>query len=60
MTASIIRSTVALRSSWKYLSPSAAGVKMTYYAKTAMVIHRSKLHATLKRNFQLMPAFNWS
>ena len=33
--------------------------KMTYDAKTAMVIYRSKLHATLKRNFQLMPALKW-
>jgi hypothetical protein len=24
-----------------------------------MVIYRPKLHATLKRNYQLMPALNW-
>ncbi len=24
-----------------------------------MVIYRSKLHATLKRNYQLMPALKW-
>ena len=28
--------------------------KMTYDNNTAMVIYRSKLHATLKRNFQLL------
>jgi hypothetical protein len=33
--------------------------KMTYYPKTAMVIYRSQMHATLKRNYQLMPALKW-
>ncbi len=30
--------------------------KMRYDDKSSMVIYRSKLHATLKRNYQLMPA----
>jgi hypothetical protein len=29
--------------------------KTTYDAARGMVIYRSKLHATLKRNFQVMP-----
>ena len=29
---------------------------MSYDRKSGMVIYRSKLHATLKRNYQLMPA----
>ena len=33
--------------------------KMRYDNKSAMVIYRSKLHATLKRNYQLMPALKW-
>ena len=33
--------------------------KMTYDNRTGMVIYRSKLHATLKRNFQLLPAAQW-
>ena len=33
--------------------------KMTCDAKTDMIIYRSRLHATLKRNFQLMPALKW-
>ncbi|MDP6673822.1 MAG: transposase [Gammaproteobacteria bacterium] len=33
--------------------------KMTYDPKTTMVIYRSQLHATLKRNYQLMPALKW-
>ncbi|MFQ5938373.1 MAG: transposase, partial [Acidiferrobacterales bacterium] len=33
--------------------------KMTYDANSATVIYRSKLHATLKRNFQLMPGAQW-
>lgn len=33
--------------------------KMSYDGKSAMVIYRSKLHATLKRNYQLMPAVKW-
>lgn len=33
--------------------------KMTYDPSTAMIIYRSKLHATLKRNYQLMPALKW-
>ena len=33
--------------------------KMRYDKKSAMMIYRSKLHATLKRNYQLMPALKW-
>ncbi len=33
--------------------------KMRYDAGSGMVIYRSKLHATLKRNYQLMPALKW-
>ncbi len=33
--------------------------KMRYDAKTGMVIYRSKLHATLNCNYQLMPALKW-
>ena len=33
--------------------------KMRYDAKSCTVIYRSKLHATLKRNYQLMPALKW-
>lgn len=33
--------------------------KMRYDKKSGMVIHRSRLHATLKRNYQLMPALKW-
>jgi hypothetical protein len=29
---------------------------MSYGQKSAMVIYRSKMHASLKRNYQLMPA----
>ncbi len=32
---------------------------MRYDANSGMVIYRSKLHATLKRNYQLMPALKW-
>jgi len=32
---------------------------MTFDPHTAMVIYRSKLHTTLKRNYQLMPALKW-
>ncbi len=32
---------------------------MTYDGKTDMVIYSSKLYATLKRNFQLVPAPKW-
>ena len=38
---------------------TAALEKMRYDAKSDMVIYRSKLHATLKRNYQLMPALQW-
>ncbi len=31
--------------------------KMSYDRKSGMVIYRSKLHATLKRNYQLMPGY---
>lgn len=30
--------------------------KMSFDQNSGMVIYRSKLHATLKRNYQLMPA----
>jgi len=33
--------------------------KMCYAPNSGMVIYRSKLHATLKRNYQLMPAIKW-
>ena len=33
--------------------------KMRYARDSGMVIYRSKLHATLKRNYQLMPAIKW-
>ena len=33
--------------------------KMRYDAKSGMIIYRSKMHATLKRNYQLMPALKW-
>ncbi len=33
--------------------------KTTYDAARGMVIYRSKLHATLKRNFQVMPGLDW-
>ena len=32
---------------------------MRYDAKPGMVIYRSRLHATLKRNYQLVPAIKW-
>ena len=32
---------------------------MTYEQNSGMVPCRSKLHATLKRNFQLLPAAQW-
>jgi hypothetical protein len=33
--------------------------KMTYDAATGTVIYRSKMHAGLKRNFELMPGTEW-
>ena len=33
--------------------------KMTYDAAGGAVIYRSRLHATLKRNFQAMPGVKW-
>ncbi len=33
--------------------------KTTYDAKSGTIIYRSKLHATLKRNFQVMPGLQW-
>lgn len=33
--------------------------KMTYDAARGAVIYRSRLHATLKRNFQAMPGLEW-
>jgi hypothetical protein len=33
--------------------------KITYDAVTSMVIHRSKMHADLMRNFQVMPGAAW-
>ncbi len=32
---------------------------ITYDKQTSMVIYRSKLHASLKRNYQLLPAAKW-
>jgi len=33
--------------------------KMTYDGNTGMVVYRSKFHASLKRNYQLLPAVKW-
>jgi hypothetical protein len=33
--------------------------KMRYDKTSGMVIYRSRMHATLKRNYQLMPALKW-
>ena len=33
--------------------------KMRYAPDSGMVVYRSKPHATLKRNYQLMPAIKW-
>jgi hypothetical protein len=33
--------------------------KMSFHRNSGMVIYRSKLHATLKRNYPLMPALKW-
>jgi len=33
--------------------------KMEYQAKQGMVVYRSRYHATLKRNFQIMPGAAW-
>lgn len=33
--------------------------KMRYDSGSDMVVYRSKLHAALKRNYQLMPALKW-
>jgi len=33
--------------------------KMTYLAETGMVVYRSQMHKSLKRNFQLMPGAQW-
>ncbi len=33
--------------------------KMSYDAATGTVIYRSKMHAGLKRNFQVMPGAEW-
>ena len=33
--------------------------KMEYKEKQGVVVYRSKLHATLKRNFQIMPGAAW-
>jgi hypothetical protein len=33
--------------------------KMSYDAETGTVIYRSKMHAGLKRNFQVMPGAEW-
>ena len=33
--------------------------KMTYDRQTGMVIYRSKFHASLKRNYPLLPAVKW-
>jgi len=34
--------------------------KMSYDAATGTVIYRSKMHASLKRNFQVMSGAAWS
>jgi hypothetical protein len=33
--------------------------KMTYLPETGMVVYRSHMHKSLKRNFQLMPGAQW-
>jgi hypothetical protein len=33
--------------------------KMTYLPETGMVMYRSRMHKSLKRNFQLMPGAQW-
>ncbi len=33
--------------------------KMEYQAQQGMVVYRSRHHATLKRNFQIMPGAAW-
>ncbi len=33
--------------------------KMRYDSKPGMIIYRSRLNGTLKRNYQLMPALKW-
>ena len=33
--------------------------KVRYDRKSGMVIYRSRLHATVKRNYQLIPALKW-
>ena len=33
--------------------------KMEYVSVSGMVIYRSKTHATLKRNFQVLPGAKW-
>ena len=33
--------------------------KTTYDPKSGTILYRSKLHATLKRNFQVMPGVEW-
>ncbi len=33
--------------------------KMEYKPKQGVVVYRSKMHATLKRNFQIMPGAEW-
>jgi hypothetical protein len=33
--------------------------KMSYDRNSGLVIYRSKMHATLERNYQLMPALKW-
>jgi hypothetical protein len=33
--------------------------KMTYLPETGMVVYRSRMHKSLKRNFQLMPGAQW-
>ncbi|MGH8583482.1 MAG: hypothetical protein ACREWG_12000 [Gammaproteobacteria bacterium] len=41
------------------IRPPFALEKMRYDAPTGMVIYRSKMHATLKRNYQLVPGARW-
>ena len=54
--------TVSLRSPETGGSENVNGLTEPVVARlcnSGMVIYRSKLHATLKRNYQLMPALKW-
>ncbi len=41
------------------IRPPFALEKMTYVETSATVIYRAKMHATLKRNFQVLPGAKW-